>query len=229
MIIVIATTIITIINNNGEAMYTYQIFILCWAECKMRYVSYLILSSKPRSESRLHHCWGLDTRPVGPGVEEPDPGGPHRDPESSSAHQPTQALSTAAPWKLCKCLLSRSLQLPSQWEALPMLSGYTNHPVSGYPGETAHPQQAERLLLPKTIWQKWHLSGFNTYGAPAMFSTRTIALVSSPDHTRRGMEPFWWACASSLQPEQWYSTPILVLFGGMEDEIHAIEHSPGTL
>lgn len=66
----------------------YQI--LCWAEFKMRSVSYLIPSSKPRSESglhvgRLHHCSGLETKPVGPGMEEPDPGGPHRDPESSSA------------------------------------------------------------------------------------------------------------------------------------------------
>ena len=112
MIIVITTAIITI-NHNGEAMYIYHIFILCSAEYKRRYVSYLIPSSKPRSESRLHvgrlhHCSGLDTRPVGPGVEEPDPGGPHRDPESCSAHQPTQASSTAAPWKLCECLLPRS-------------------------------------------------------------------------------------------------------------------------
>lgn len=130
MIIVITTANITTINNNGEAMYIYQIFILCWAEYKMRYVSYLIPSSKLRSESglhvgRLHHCSGLDTRPVGSGVEEPDPGGPHRDPESSSAHQPTQASSAAAPWKLRECLLPQSLQLPSQWEALPMLSRYT--------------------------------------------------------------------------------------------------------
>lgn len=179
----------------------YQIW--CWAEYKMRSVSYLIPSSKPHSESglhvgRLHHCSGLETRPVGPGMEESDPGGPHRDPESSSAPQPTQASSTAAPQKLWGCFLPWSLQLPSQWQALPMLSGYTNHPASGYPGETAHPQQAARFLLPKTIWQKWHLSGFNIFSAPAMFSLWTIVLVSSPDHTRRGTEPFWWACASSL-------------------------------
>lgn len=115
-------------------------------------------------------------RSVGLEIEEPDLEGPCRDPESSGLHRPAWAFSAAGTKKLSGYLVPRCLQLPLQWEVLPVLSSCTSHP-----GKTARPQQAAKTLFcPGIIQQKWCLSGLNVCGAPVTHSTPTITLTSCP-------------------------------------------------
>lgn len=143
---------------------SYWIFNICQAQCKMRYISYLLHSSKQLYEIMwisFTTTLSSRSRSVGPEIEEPGLEGPQRDSEASGPHQPAQTFSAAGTKKPSGYLVPWSHQLPFQWRVLPVLSSCTSHP-----GKTPRPQQAvKRPCCPVIIQQKWCLSGLNVCGA----------------------------------------------------------------